>query len=800
MGADPGAGPMTAAQPDLRGGAQPVATLLAAAAVVAATLPLGRLFAASPWWPTALVSIAVVAGLGLVLRARRIGPTTTALGQLLGVVIVHSVAFGPADRPLGGWVPTWSTVLHWRTLTEQAGRTIMENAAPAPAPVGIAFVISAAVALVAWATDVVAVGSRMPAVAGLPLLTPLLTAVANGSASLAVGDIVPPLLLWGAMLVEQERDWLASWRPDLAGAHRLPARGRRLGAGAALVVAGLVLGLAGAATIPHLPQRYIADGLGRGDLAAGNRVGFSPDTDLLQDLRSGDRTPILTYTSDDAEAPPLRVTVSSAYGEAHWTPRTTTAIPSQSPVLPRPPGLSDQVPRVESHLSVSQTSLGKPYVASPVPVVWGTVVGARWNVDEASGVPVVDVVPRSYDLTYLSLNPTPEFLAAIPPTGRGFRENLVVPAEVRTPRFQAATDAAIGAARTPYEQAVNIQQWLRESGGFSYSLELAPVPTGMSETVAKRTALDRFLETKKGYCVQFATAMVMMARSEGIPARLATGFLPGSLVGSARTVVASDAHAWPELYFEGVGWLRFEPTPSVRSGPVPRYAGGLTPATPTAPTPSALTPTTTVTPTPSAPTDRRDTDTGTDAGALAQESVWTPWLRIAGGLAILLSIVPAAAAAVRARRRARAQDAAAVAEAEWLILAERLADLGLEVPVAATPRQLHARMTDTAVLDRESSDALRRVLLAVEDARYAVPVVVPAAPQASHASGASHASAASNAAPAWEPDLRADARTVLRGAVSLRSGGMRARAVLLPRAGLRALRLPVPTRRSGPGE
>ena len=95
----------------------------------------------------------------------------------------------------------------------------------------------------------------------------------------------------------------------------------------------------------------------------------------------------VSYTHLDVykRQPPLRVTVSSAYGEAHWTPRTTTAIPSQSPVLPRPPGLSDQVPRVESHLSVSQTSLGKPYVASPVPVVWGTVVGARWNVDEASG-------------------------------------------------------------------------------------------------------------------------------------------------------------------------------------------------------------------------------------------------------------------------------------------------------------------------------------------------------------------------------------------------------------------------------
>jgi transglutaminase-like putative cysteine protease len=800
---------VTKTHPAMHSGAQPTATVLAVLALVAASWPLGRLFQESPWWPSALVAIAAVAIAGLVLRARRVGPTGTAGAQLLLLVIIHSVAFAPREPLLGGLVPTWSTLTHWRDLAAAAGRTIMENAAPAPAPTGIAFLLSAAIGLVAWAVDVVAVGSRMPAVAGLPLLTPLLTAVANSSGTLDAGAVALPLLLWGAMLLEQERDWLASWRPDLAGAHRLPARGRRLLAGATVLAVGLLGGLGAAAALPHLPQRYLADGLGRGEFGTGNRVGFSPDTDLLQDLRSGDRTPILTYTSDDPESPPLRVIVSSAYSDGHWSPRTPAATPSQAPVLPRPFGLTEQVPTTEVHLKVSQTALRFPYLASPVPIVWGTVVGARWAVDDPTGVPVVDATPRSYDITYLALNPTPQALAAAPPAGRGFREYTTPAPEVLTPRFAASTQEAIGDAVAPYERAVRIQQWLRASGGFRYSLDLAPAPPGMDETTAKRTALDRFLETKQGYCVQFATAMVMMARAQGIPARLATGFLPGTSQGTTRVVHASDAHAWPELYFEGAGWLRFEPTPSDRSGPVPRYATGTAAPSATTTTSASQTSTAPLTPTPSQATERPDTDTGAvDAGAA--ESVWAFWWRLGGGLVLLLAIVPAVAAAVRARRRASARDPSEAAEAEWLILTERLQDLGLDVPAAATPRQLHARVTDTAVLDREASTALQRVLLAVETARYAPPrgASRPGSSPAGAADdqGGTSSRAGTSGAAGGETStssaaaraLRTDARTVVRGAASLRSGTMRARAALLPRAGLRAMHLPVPENRPPP--
>src|SRR5690606_28719934 len=76
---------------------------------------------------------------------------------------------------------------------------------------------------------------------------------------------------------------------------------------------------------------------------------------------------------------------------------------------------------------------------------------------------------------------------------------------------------------------------------------------------------------RTGYCEQFSASMALMARSLGIPARVAVGFLSPERAGNDWVFSAHDLHAWPELYFEGAGWVRFEPTPGSRSGGAPDY-------------------------------------------------------------------------------------------------------------------------------------------------------------------------------------------------------------------------------------
>ena len=114
-------------------------------------------------------------------------------------------------------------------------------------------------------------------------------------------------------------------------------------------------------------------------------------------------------------------------------------------------------------------------------------------------------------------------------------------------------------AKTPFQEAVALQDWLA-AGSFTYTLK-AP-------SVVSAAGLAQFLEvTKKGYCQQFSYAMAVLARLLGIPSRVAYGFTAGAPTATRTyTVTTHDAHAWPELFFQGYGWLRFEPTPSGPAG------------------------------------------------------------------------------------------------------------------------------------------------------------------------------------------------------------------------------------------
>jgi transglutaminase-like putative cysteine protease len=108
---------------------------------------------------------------------------------------------------------------------------------------------------------------------------------------------------------------------------------------------------------------------------------------------------------------------------------------------------------------------------------------------------------------------------------------------------------------TPYDKAVAVTNYLRRE--ITYSKTVARPPFGAD--VIKWFLLDY----KRGYCNYYASAEVILLRSVGIPARMAVGFAEGDTVTGQeqmRTIRLKDAHAWPEVYFPGVGWVEFEPT------------------------------------------------------------------------------------------------------------------------------------------------------------------------------------------------------------------------------------------------
>lgn len=251
-------------------------------------------------------------------------------------------------------------------------------------------------------------------------------------------------------------------------------------------------------------------------------------------------------------------------------------------------------------------------------------------------------------------------------------------------------------AGSPYEIALALQNYLRDTSRFAYSLD---VPEPVTDD-----AVWDFLNDRSGYCVQFATAMTIMARSVGLPTRMSVGFLEGDVSRDGEGVVrGKDAHAWPEVYLGDVGWVRFEPTPSVQTGPAPSYA----------PTPTASAPAETTAPDPTAertdprPTTARPTTTGT-ATVVAEGDGPSPVLLGGAVLAALLLV----AGGVVARRVVRARAAHDV-EAAWRAVCAEAVRTGTPLPDGATSR------TAADLIEPDDDGAVHRLARLVEDERYA---------------------------------------------------------------------------------
>ncbi len=131
---------------------------------------------------------------------------------------------------------------------------------------------------------------------------------------------------------------------------------------------------------------------------------------------------------------------------------------------------------------------------------------------------------------------------------------------VLSDELRSYMDNLLEGADSDIEKLQRIEDML---SGFSYTLTPGPMPEDVDSTTK---FLDYFiLEKKEGYCSYFASAFVLLARAEGIPARYAEGFYVIKTKGKEITVTSDKAHAWPEVYIDGFGWINYEPTPGYKS-------------------------------------------------------------------------------------------------------------------------------------------------------------------------------------------------------------------------------------------
>lgn len=193
---------------------------------------------------------------------------------------------------------------------------------------------------------------------------------------------------------------------------------------------------------------------------------------------------------------------------------------------------------------------------------WSAALGALVLTTELAPGDRFEIVSRSPDHSPEQLR---EATTEDPP-GPSFTN---LPSTLPTPLADTAREVTAG-ARSSYEAALLLQAWFQRE--FEYSLEVQP-GHGYS-------ALEDLLRTRVGYSEQFASAFAVLARTLGIPSQVAVGFTPGELRSDGwYSVSGGHAHAWPEIWFDDLGWVPFEPTPGRSEPPTTESV----PATPTVP-------------------------------------------------------------------------------------------------------------------------------------------------------------------------------------------------------------------------
>lgn len=696
-------------------------TWVAAVAVLLTSLSLTPLFQEQPWVLPAIVVIALIAVVGYACRSLGLPPAIVAPLQLVSAALFVLYQFTPTDT-LWYALPTWETVLALNDVGLNGREVINRFATPVPVEGdGVVMLTVVGVAIAAVAVDLLAVGLRQVPLAGLPLLALYTVPVA------VVPDGVPWLFFalaaaaFVGLLVAEGRERLAHWGRTMGfseqetAAHQfvgdvqtgpIARVGRRIGAAAVCLAVAVPL------LVPGLEEGFFGNGFQSGGSGGRTVMTSDPIVDLNRDLRRSDEVELFRYDTADTNPDYWRSVTLDVFTGSEWQRADDRNIPDENVAtesIPPPVGVSPAVGREVRTADVAVSTIFESrWLPLPYPAT-SLATDGRWVYD-ADTRNVFGVERDTRGLAYSVESLELDYSAVVPGTvvPGTIEEYLTLP-ELPEELGQLAEQVSVEAT-TPYEQAVALQSWFRDPEEFVYTLE---APEGHSTD-----NLLAFLEQREGYCEQFAATMALMARHLGIPARVNIGFTPGTNVdGTTWSVSSYDAHAWPELYFAEMGWVRFEPTPAARTGTAPDWtiAASEPAPTETAPLPGATGGPTTA-PTGGLLEEGGAVDASNAGGGFTFPTI--PALVILG-IGLLLATPLLVRIAMTRTRWRRATTPSERVLAGWDVLRDRAADLGYDWPDSDTPRSLATRLQGAAGLQGDPADALRRLAIGTERARYA---------------------------------------------------------------------------------
>jgi transglutaminase-like putative cysteine protease len=311
---------------------------------------------------------------------------------------------------------------------------------------------------------------------------------------------------------------------------------------------------------------------------------------------------------------PLDIDIEQAAGFPRVETRVTIVHPPQETLhyifAPAQPQLFDVATTVYGRATAESWVQQSPLVQGEIYNVTSVEPPANTQGIHTIPLPQDDMRVWQQDGNYIALSP-----------------DLQLPGDL-SPQVRQTMIQWTAGAGDAYSALQSLESHLSDTTVFTYSVNNPPIPSNID-------VVDWLLQTRRGYCTYYATAMTIMARMLGIPARIVNGFSQGTLDRQHNrwSVSGSDAHSWVQAYLPGYGWVNFDPTPGFAAGADPNQGSFSLPGAPLQPQP---TPTPTAQPTPT-PTSTRayaaDPHMGLSATGDSASAAW--WL-VGSGLVVAL--------------------------------------------------------------------------------------------------------------------------------------------------------------------
>ncbi|MDQ4025876.1 MAG: DUF3488 and transglutaminase-like domain-containing protein, partial [Actinomycetota bacterium] len=544
-----------------------------AALLLLTLLAFAQVFSHGDYPGPALLGMALASGIAIAARRLGAGTVTTAVASLVALFAYLVVIFQARNSLF--LLPAPEAVAGLGRSIANALRHSAVDYAPVPVRTGYVVLVVVGMWVATTVGEIATFRWRRPLLAALPcigLFTIQMTVgTGNGAPVLVVAFLLVLLTYWGLESAHRVRSW-GRWVPAFAGREgKEPesvtgALARRMGAGcvAAAIVAPMI--------VPTLGDGLLVwrNDVGAGGFAGGGGSGeINPLVSIAPTLL--ERTDSVMFTVRAERSSYWRLLSLARFDGRDWERVDgTVAEPVSDGVsfggFSNSPRNAEPLEQTVTFQELESERL--PAAINPAEVDLEEDVQLTYDVENQDLV-LTDQATEGFTYTVTSNMPVLTY-RELTKANAGATDLVYVEAPDASPRTvdyaqELRTDPVTGERLTDGEFLIALQEELRTS--FEYSDDPELVERTQVDG-ASADYLDHFLfELRAGYCQQFATAFALLARLQGVPTRVAVGFLPGSRdVGTDTfTVTGVETHAWPEVFFEDYGWVRFDPTPRVQA-------------------------------------------------------------------------------------------------------------------------------------------------------------------------------------------------------------------------------------------